>query len=267
MRPLGVFAEPGTPLLDPRGSLAPSLRGNNSSTMFSFIGSALAAGFVGSLHCIGMCGGFAIACGGRPHDTLLWHAGRTATYAILGALAGAFGALIPGPGWVVGVISGVLIAWFAAGLAGLVPEPHVSIPGIKSLTTNLATRTNLAARFGFGMANGLLPCGLVYVSLGIPVASGSPWVGALAMTAFGLGTMPALTAVALGLRKAVMRDLRLRRVLAAGVFLAAMWSIGTRTGLLGGGAMHHGPGMGAEPEMEMEGPAPEHRHPGGDVPA
>lgn len=220
--------------------------------MLGFVGSALAAGFVGSLHCIGMCGGFAVACGGRARDTVLWHAGRTTTYAILGGLAGAFGSLIPGPGWVVGVISGILIAWFAAGLAGLVPEPHVSLPGVKHLATNLATRTNLAARFGFGMATGLLPCGLVYAALAIPVASGSPFFGAAAMAAFGLGTMPALTAVALGLRKMVMRSMSLRRALAAGVFLAAMWSIGNRTGLLGGHHMHHGPGMEAEPGLQME---------------
>jgi len=231
--------------------------------MFGFIGSALVAGFVGSLHCIGMCGGFAIACGGRARDTFLWHAGRTATYAILGGLAGAFGSLIPGPGWVVGVFSGILIAWFAAGLAGLVPEPHVSIPGVKHLATNLATRTNMAARFGFGMANGLLPCGLVYAALAIPVAAGDPVVGALAMAAFGFGTAPALTAVALGLRKVVMRDMRLRRVLAAGVFLAAMWSIWARTGVVGNRHMDHGPGMDAEPGMEMEGQPPEHQHPGG----
>lgn len=231
--------------------------------MLGFIGSAFMAGLVGSLHCIGMCGGFAIACGGRARDTVLWHAGRTTTYAILGALAGAFGSLIPGPGWVVAVISGLLIAWFAAGLAGLVPEPHVSIPGVKHLATNLAARTNMAARFGFGMATGLLPCGLVYASLAIPVASGNPVVGALAMSAFGFGTAPALTAVALGLRKVVMRDMRLRRILAAGVFAAAMWSIGTRTGLVGSAHMHHGPGMDAEPEMLMEGRPPEHQHPGG----
>ena len=233
--------------------------------MLGFLGSALMAGLVGSLHCIGMCGGFAVACGGRARDTLLWHAGRTVTYAILGGLAGAFGSLIPGPGWVVALVSGLLIAWFAAGLAGLVPEPHVTLPGVKHLATGLANRTNAAARLAFGMANGLLPCGLVYAALAIPVAAGDPAVGALAMVAFGVGTMPALTAVALGLRKVVMRDLRLRRILAAGVFIAAMWSIGTRTGVLGARHMHHGPGTDAGPAMEMEGHPPEHQQPGGGV--
>jgi len=220
--------------------------------MFGFIGSAFVAGLVGSLHCIGMCGPFAVACGGRAGDTILWHGGRIGTYAVLGTLAGAFGSMIPGPGWVGALVGGVLITWFAASLAGLVPEPHVSIPGVKHLATNLATRTNMAARFGFGMATGLLPCGLVYATLAIPVASGSPVTGALSMAAFGVGTAPALTAVALGLRKVVMRDMRLRRLLAAGVFLATLWSIGVRTGLVGNRHMHHGPGMDAGPEMQME---------------
>jgi uncharacterized protein len=231
--------------------------------MLAFMGSAFLAGLVGSLHCIGMCGGFAVACGGRARDTFLWHAGRTATYAILGALAGAFGALVPGPGWVVAVISGLLIAWFAAGLAGLVPEPHVSIPGVKHLATNLATRTNILARLGFGMANGLLPCGLVYAALAIPVAASDPLTGALSMVAFGVGTVPALTAVAMGLRRIFMRDLRLRRILAAGVFIAAAWSIGARTGVIGHRHMNHETGPEGEPQMEMEGNPTEHRHSAG----
>jgi sulfite exporter TauE/SafE len=216
--------------------------------MIAFMSSAFLAGLVGSLHCIGMCGGFAVACGGRARDTFLWHAGRTATYALLGALAGAFGAIMPGPGWVVPTLSTLLIAWFAAGLAGLVPEPHVSIPGMKHIATNLAGRTNLIARFGFGAATGFLPCGLVYASLGIPVAASDPFVGAMAMAAFGVGTMPALTAVAMGLRKIVMGNLALRRALAAGVLMAALWSIGMRAGVFGGGPMHHGHGIEPAPE-------------------
>jgi sulfite exporter TauE/SafE len=229
--------------------------------MIGFIGSAFVAGLVGSIHCIGMCGPFAVACGGRAGDTLLWHAGRLTTYTIMGVVAGAFGSMIPGPGWVGAVVGGILITWFAASLAGFVPEPHVSIPGVKHLATNLATRTNMAARFGFGMATGLLPCGLVYATLAVPVASGNPVVGGLAMAAFGLGTAPALTAVAMGLRKIVMRDMRLRRLLAAGVFLATLWSIGQRTGLVGTRhmRMHQGPGMDTVPEAQMD----EHRHPSG----
>src|SRR5258705_12260024 len=60
-----------------------------------------AAGFAGSFHCIGMCGGFACALGGDPHGQgatlqrhLLYNLGRLSTYCFLGALAGALGQLI-----------------------------------------------------------------------------------------------------------------------------------------------------------------------------
>ena len=52
-----------------------------------------------------------------------------------------------------------------------------------------------------GLANGLLPCGLVYAALSIPVVMADPAAGAAAMVAFGMGTVPALAAVTLGLRQ------------------------------------------------------------------
>ena len=54
-----------------------------------------AAGFAGSFHCIGMCGGFACALGRDPHGLgttlqrhLLYNLGRLSTYCFLGALFG-----------------------------------------------------------------------------------------------------------------------------------------------------------------------------------
>ena len=59
-----------------------------------------AAGFAGSFHCIGMCGGFACGLGRDPRGRvattirhLLYNSGRLTTYCFLGALAGA---LYPG---------------------------------------------------------------------------------------------------------------------------------------------------------------------------
>ena len=209
--------------------------------MTSLVASAAVAGLIGSVHCMGMCGGFAIACGGRVSHTLAWNMGRIVTYAVLGALAGALGGVIPGPGWVAGLVSLALIGWFALALAGLVPEPTAHIPGFKRLATAAAGGEGLPARFVFGLANGLLPCGLVYATLAIPVASGSPVWGAAAMVGFGLATTPALSALALGARKLTVRHMWMRRVLALGVFLAGLWSIGMRTGVTGGGPMQHGP--------------------------
>ena len=60
-----------------------------------------AAGFAGSFHCIGMCGGFACALGRDQRGGgatvarhLLYNTGRLTTYCFLGGLAGALGQVI-----------------------------------------------------------------------------------------------------------------------------------------------------------------------------
>ncbi len=195
--------------------------------LFSSLTATFLAGLVGSPHCIGMCGGFASACAGR-NAGVAWHAGRLSTYALLGAIAGFTGAVIPGPTWVAPAISTVAIIWFSAALAGIVPEPRVRIPGISRLATRLASSKGHAGRWLFGMATSALPCGLVYAALAIPVASGSALVGAASMVVFGLATVPALVVVTTGVRSLVLRDIRARRMLAVGVLLAGLTSIGLR---------------------------------------
>ena len=44
-----------------------------------------------------------------------------------------------------------------------------------------------------GLLNGLLPCGLVYMALFGSIATASPWLGALFMVLFGVGTIPLMT--------------------------------------------------------------------------
>jgi len=219
--------------------------------MIELIAGAGVAGLVGSIHCIGMCGSFAVACGGTARESFFWHAGRLTTYMVLGALAGAFGGAIPGPGWVAGLLSTALIVYFAAVLAGLLPEPRIGIPGVQRAASRLVSRPEAGARYLFGLVNGLLPCGLVYATLSVPVALGDPGAGAVAMLLFGLGTVPALATVTFGLRRIAVRDIRVRRLLAVGVLVAGLWSIGMRQGLLGGGhGMSHGMEDGDAPAMQ-----------------
>jgi len=201
--------------------------------MIPAISAAALAGLVGSPHCIGMCGTFALACGGRASHTFAWHAGKTSTYALLGALAGAAGHSIPGPTWIATAVSTVLVVWFAAGLAGVVPEPAVRIPGLARLASRAAARGDLASRFLFGAATGLLPCGLVYATLGIAVASGDPLTGAAAMATFGLATVPALATFGLGVRRlAVNQRPWTRRALALLVLVAGLWVVFQRQAMM-----------------------------------
>ncbi len=221
--------------------------------LFPALTATFLAGLAGSPHCIGMCGGFAASCAGRDGGTA-WHLGRLSTYALLGALAGAFGAILPGPTWLAPTISVVAIVGFSAALAGLIPEPKFRIPGLARLATRLSKAEGWLGRWLFGMATSALPCGLVYAALAIPMASGSWWVGSLSMVVFGMATTPALLVVTMGARRLAVRDLRVRRVFAAIVLISGLTSIGLRQGMLpdamSGGHAHHG-------AMSLDVPMPE----------
>ncbi len=199
---------------------------------------AFLAGLAGSPHCVVMCGAFASACARPARGLVAWHAGRLLGYGILGALAGAVGAFMPGPPWLPPALAVVLLCGFAAALAGLLPEPALRLPGAASAGRLLQENRGTGARFAFGVVNGFVPCGLVYSALSVPVALASPAAGAMAMLAFGAGTLPSLSIAALTLRRFAPRTLAGRRVLAVAVLLAGLWSIGIRTGTLAGGHGH-----------------------------
>lgn len=218
---------------------------------FAILSAALLAGLLGSLHCVGMCGAFAASCARAPFGVPAWHLGRIGTYMLLGALAGAMGHLLPGPPWIPGAIAAVLLVWFALGLAGLVPEPRLPLPALASTGARAAQSRAFGAQFVFGVVNGFLPCGLVYSALGVPVALARPLDGALAMGAFGLGTVPALSLAAFGLRRFVLASLARRRALAALILVTGLWMIWMRTSTRGATAHeHHGAG---QPESILHG--------------
>jgi len=215
-------------------SLDPALLG-------PLLGGPLLAGLLGSPHCMGMCGGFSVAAhADGAAGGLAWSAGRVGTYALLGAAAGAFGAALPGTGWLGTAIAGVLLVGFSLQIAGLVHLPAAPLPGVVGAAGRLARRADLPSRVAFGGLTGLLPCGLVYAALAFPVASGSPGAGALAMAAFGLGTVPALAVAAWGLRRVVASSLVARRALALAVLVFGLGALGMR-------ASHSAPADGAHP--------------------
>jgi sulfite exporter TauE/SafE len=195
---------------------------------------AFLAGLAGSPHCVMMCGPFAAACARPAAGLAFWHAGRLVSYAALGAAAGAAGAILPGPSWLPALLAIAFLVVFALALAGVLPEPRGVLPGFAAAGRLLRDGRGPVARFGFGLVNGVIPCGLVYSALSIPVALARPWPGALAMFAFGIGTLPALSVAAVGLRRFTPASLTARRVLAALVLAAGLWSITLRMGWLGG---------------------------------
>jgi uncharacterized protein len=205
----------------------------------TYLSAAFLAGLLGSVHCVGMCGAFAASCARAPGGLPAWHAGRIGTYALLGAVAGGVGQALPGPAWLPAAIATALLVWFALALAGLAPEPRLVPSGLVRLGARAAGRPTIAAQFLFGVANGFLPCGLVYSALSIPVARANLVQGALAMLAFGIGTLPALTLATLSLRQILTGSVWRRRLFAALVLAVGTWAIWTRATGSGEGSLHH----------------------------
>ena len=178
-----------------------------------------AAGFAGSFHCIGMCGGFACALGrdprGRAATTarhLLYNTGRLTTYCFLGGLAGALGQAVStshgvavpplaGPldiaQRILAVVAGLLMVAMALQFFGVSRAFHRVAVGFGGSTLAMSLRSLLATRsraapVALGVFNGFLPCPLVYAFAAQAGSTAAPLGGVLVMLAFGLGTFPAM---------------------------------------------------------------------------
>lgn len=192
----------------------------SDTSLLSLAGILLATGFtVGFGHCIGMCGpimvSLALHLGDRNRIPahLFYHAGRLTTYAFLGAAMGLTGSFtdlasrIAGLQRTVQIGTGILIILMGLAMAGWLPRIRIfegSDAGcggwFSSLLRKWGGTNGTAHLFPLGLALGLLPCGPVYTALLTvmrgTMAAPSPAVAAVGgaglMTAFGLGTVPAL---------------------------------------------------------------------------
>lgn len=192
------------------------------------LAAAAAAGLAGSPHCVGMCGPFAAASAHSWPTAAAWHAGRLLTYATLGLAVGALGEALPAAGWI-RVLAVIWLVAFSARLAGLLPELHLaSVPGLGRALSWAAKREGAAGSLAFGALSGLMPCGLVYAALAVPMAAADPLVGGVSMLAFGLGTVPLLAGLSTAARGLMQRSARARIALAALVLVSGLASIAQR---------------------------------------
>lgn len=172
------------------------------------------AGLAGSVHCIGMCGGFTCALGRDSRGAaatlrrhLIYNVGRATTYCFLGATVGYLGLLLVGHHGdetmasvaqrILALVSGLLIVIVGLQFFGFSLGRRWRIAGSGSaLLTGALGRVLRAPGAGaplvFGVLNGFLPCPLVYAFAAQAAASGGPLPGFLTMAAFSLGTFPAM---------------------------------------------------------------------------
>lgn len=170
-------------------------------------------GVLGSMHCIGMCGGLVTSLSmSRPNiwwtGLMSYQLGRIATYTFLGLVIGMIGLAFAQSDWFSGtqriltIVAGLLMIYFGLNLAGWLADPLVKAMsrfsnhlGLSRLIQSATVSRMPMSWFMVGMFNGLLPCGLVYAALALGLTSGNVVLSAGMMFAFGLGTIPAMTFV------------------------------------------------------------------------
>lgn len=188
-----------------------------------------AGGLLGSSHCVGMCGGFAMTVGASTTSwrtnlqrQLTYSAGRLCTYGMLGGLAAGLGRrfthALPAVEWgqaALAFLAGALLlreGLKATGCWRRIRTHSARACPIKTGFASLLKSGQLLPIFVAGFTTGWLPCGLVYAFLAMSAQCGSMWTGAAKMLVFGTGTVPLMIAaglapglVGLGVRRRMLK--------------------------------------------------------------
>lgn len=248
-----------TGILDTTTGVFTTIGATGSIAALPLAGAVLVASLLGSGHCVGMCGAFvAFAVSGDAGDrtstsapapsrsalAAAYNLGRLCTYTLLGAVAGSFGAAIDLGGSALGIqrvalmIAGSLMLAFAAIAllrAAGVAIRKVPMPTLLHRVVAAGHRAAFALRplpraAAIGLLTTLLPCGWLYAFAITAAGTASPWLGALVMATFWLGTLPALVAFGAGIQ-ALSGPLRRRLPTITALLLAAvgLWTLVGRT--------------------------------------
>ncbi len=167
-------------------------------------------GAAGSLHCVGMCGPLSLALPTyhlsktkKFISLLVYQFGRIITYSMIGLVFGLVGRRI--------YISGYQ-QWFSIGM-GILVLMLVLVYFIQKKTIRLSflnrfyhsvqgmiirllrSSTGFSGFLLMGIANGLLPCGMVYIALAATLSLPQISQSVAFMALFGAGTLPAMMLV------------------------------------------------------------------------
>lgn len=209
---------------------------------------AFTIGLFGSFHCVGMCGPIAMALPGSGHTLAaqlvqksVYNTGRIITYSLLGGVMGLAGravslAQLQQPlSILLGllIIAGALVPLFdTSGIRRSRPVRQV-FDWLQRRMKRAMNKQGNRAMLAIGILNGLLPCGFVYVGLAGSVTTGSVPAGMAYMAMFGLGTFPAMMAMAmapgvisLNTRRKINRYLPLLAVLLGLYLVYRGWMMG-----------------------------------------
>lgn len=173
-----------------------------------FLMTGFGIGLAGSIHCIGMCGPLVMSLPIQSFQTSgkfvaigLYHLGRLMSYTLLGAWTGLIGRQF--------FIGGYQRAFSIAMGVGLLAALLLMRSGhtffhrswiykkVQGMIVRFLRRPSMVNIWLLGVANGWLPCGMVYVGLVAAASTGSVLQAGLVMLFFGLGTVPLMSLAAM----------------------------------------------------------------------
>jgi uncharacterized protein len=166
----------------------------------------LVLGFLGSFHCVGMCGPLALALpvhhlqgGQKSLAHLLYNLGRVITYSILGLFFGMVGRGFYLAGWQqlfsIFVGSSILLLSVLQQTINKNYQPvwlEAFSRQVQKRILYFLKQQSYGGYLLMGMANGLLPCGMVYMAIAAALVTGNAGQSALLMMGFGMATLPAM---------------------------------------------------------------------------
>lgn len=161
-------------------------------------------GFLGSLHCIGMCTPLVMTVSQVSSrfflNRIIYNSGRLLSYGILGAGVSSVGMLFEFTGIqnILSIALGSML--LIAGIAGVsylkVNKLNAIMQGltgaIKKYFSVFLYKKTLLSMMILGFLNGLLPCGLTYLALSYCVSLTRAADGFVFMLIFGAGTLPVM---------------------------------------------------------------------------
>jgi sulfite exporter TauE/SafE len=167
---------------------------------------ATAMGFLGSIHCIGMCGPIVLGVfkslkNTNPLQYFVYHLGKIMAYASIGILFGLIGKsahLFLSQQRLSIVTGSMMLAYFI--FQKLNKKFHLFSPprfadNIYAAIKRAANKIPLPKYYTLGLLNGYLPCGLSYLAAMSSVSTGHISKSVLWMVFFGLSTIPSLSFV------------------------------------------------------------------------
>ena len=193
------------------------------------------AGLFTGIHCVGMCGSFVLgysagcvttgaAAAIGPH--LLYGAGKTLSYALVGAAFGFAGSLFRITPLAAGLSLGIAgLFMLLYGLSMLNVLPPLKLPVFGGIGTAAINGSSGRKPFFIGLFSGLIiGCGPLQAMYVLAAGNGSVPGGAGMLAAFGLGTLPALFAFGL-LARTLTGVMALRFAQASGAILVLLWGL------------------------------------------